>query len=219
MNESKQFMKRVGMTVVGVLVCGVSVGFFKCSMFGVDPFQTFCAGMHEMIPISFGTLYIFINVALLLFGLCCNRHLLGLGTFINLFLLGYVIDYSKSLLDKAFPDPGTGVRCVFLLIAIVVMCLSSAFYITADMGVSTYDAIALTIADKWKIGQFRFVRIATDLVCVAFGVILFMIFNGDLKGLASAVGIGTIITAFFMGPLIDYFNRTLAQPFLYGKKE
>lgn len=59
MNESKQFMKRVGMTVVGVLVCGVSVGFFKCSMF-------------------------------------------GLGTFINLFLLGYVIDYFNRTLAQPF---------------------------------------------------------------------------------------------------------------------
>jgi uncharacterized membrane protein YczE len=36
----------------------------------------------------------------------------------------------------------------------------------------------------------------------------------ELSGLAGMIGVGTIITAFFMGPLIDYFNVHVAQPFL-----
>ena len=32
-------LKRAGMTVFGVFVCALSVGFFNCSMFGADPFQ------------------------------------------------------------------------------------------------------------------------------------------------------------------------------------
>ena len=35
------FQKRVGMTTVGVIFCALAVGFFKCSSFGVDPFQCF----------------------------------------------------------------------------------------------------------------------------------------------------------------------------------
>jgi uncharacterized membrane protein YczE len=33
------------------------------------------------------------------------------------------------------------------------------------------------------------------------------------------INIGTIITAFFMGPLIAFFNEKLARPFLYGKAD
>ena len=29
-------------------------------------------------------------------------------------------------------------------------------------------------------------------------------------------GIGTIITAFFMGPFIAFFNRKIAEPLRYG---
>jgi uncharacterized membrane protein YczE len=32
------------------------------------------------------------------------------------------------------------------------------------------------------------------------------------------INIGTIITAFFMGPLIEFFNVHVARPFLAGKK-
>jgi uncharacterized membrane protein YczE len=38
--------------------------------------------------------------------------------------------------------------------------------------------------------------------------------GGESNGLLAIVGIGTIITAFFMGPLIDFFNRKVAQVIL-----
>ena len=41
---------------------------------------------------------------------------------------------------------------------------------------------------------------------------------GGVK-VSGVVGVGTVITAFFMGPLIDFFNRKLARPFLYGPQK
>ena len=87
-------------------------------------------------------------------------------------------------------------------------------YFTADMGVSTYDAVALIITGTWKIGEFRFVRIITDLTCVLLGVILFFLSGQDLSGLFAIVGVGTIISAFMMGPMIDFFSRKIFEPML-----
>ena len=89
---------------------------------------------------------------------------------------------------------------------------------TAALGVSTYDAVALIMAHKWKIGKFKFIRIITDLVCVALGLVLFLIGGGAWKDVPAFIGIGTILTAFFMGPLIDFFNRKIAQPMLNAGK-
>ena len=47
--------RRLLMSVLGVLVGGVSVGFFKLAAFGVDPFQSFMSGTNQMFPINFGT--------------------------------------------------------------------------------------------------------------------------------------------------------------------
>jgi uncharacterized membrane protein YczE len=49
---------------------------------------------------------------------------------------------------------------------------------------------------------------------VIVGVLLYFLSGQPLSGLATMVGIGTIITAFFMGPLIEFFNIHVAQPFL-----
>ena len=195
------------------------MGFFKRAAFGVDPFQAFMAGLDALIPVGFGTLYVIANLCLLMFSLFANRHYIGLATVINLSVLGYVAQYSHEFLLKWFPDLQIGGRVLFLILGIIIMCLASSFYFVADLGVSTYDAVALIIVNTWKIGKFRYVRILCDLVCVLLGIVLYIAAGGKISGISAIVGAGTIITAFFMGPLIDFFNIYVATPFLYGKNK
>jgi len=85
---------------------------------------------------------------------------------------------------------------------------------TADMGVSTYDAIALIITHKWKLGRFRVIRVATDSMCIALGISMFLLAGKTENSMSSLIGVGTILTAFCMGPLIDSINRTISMPLL-----
>ncbi len=209
------FSKRLCMCILGVAVCGISVGFFKRATFGVDPFQNLIAGLDACIPLSFGTVYVIANVFLFLFALIFDRHYIGIATIINLFFLGYIVDFSYNFLLETFPDLSIPGRIACFAFGILILCLSSSFYFTADLGVSTYDAIALIMANTWKVGQFRWIRILTDLACVIIGLVLYCLGNGGLSGIGAIIGVGTIITAFFMGPLIDLFNKKIAEPFLY----
>lgn len=206
--------RRIAMSVLGVLVGGVSVAIFKTAAFGVDPFQTFMAGLDSMIPINFGTLYVITNAVLLLFALIFDRHYINLATFINLFLLGYVTQFTYDFIQKIMPNPNVVTRAICLIIGIVILCIGSALYMTADLGVSTYDAVALIISNTWKKGQFKYIRIVTDLCCVVLGSALFILAGGQIKDIPTIAGIGTIITAFFMGPLIEFFNEKIARPLL-----
>jgi len=213
-------LRRVLMTLIGVIVCAVSVGIFKIAALGVDPFQSFMAGLDELCPLDFGILYIIANAVLLVFSLVFDRHYIGIATFINLFLLGYITQFTYEFLQTVIVDPSIPVRIACLCIGVVIICFGSAFYMTADLGVSTYDAVALIIVNTWKKGKFQYVRIITDLVCVITGVGLFLISGGQISQIASIAGVGTIITAFFMGPLIEFFNVHVARPILNkGKKQ
>ncbi len=210
--------RRIFMSLFGVIICAISVGIFKIAALGVDPFQSLMSGLDKLIPISFGTLYVIVNLILLTFSLLVDRHNIGIATFINLFLLGYITEFTYSFLQTVFVNPSMLTRLLCLIVGIVIICFGSAFYMTADLGVSTYDAVAIVLAYKWKIAKFKFCRIATDLVCVIAGTIIFLIGGGALKDVPTIVGIGTIITAFFMGPLIEYFNDKIARPFLNKAK-
>ena len=209
--------KRIGMSLFGVIICAVSVGIFKIAALGVDPFQSFMAGLDAMIPIDFGTLYVITNAVMLIFALVFDKHYIGIATFINLFLLGYITQFTYDLLQKVIVAPSIMIRILCLIVGVVIICFGSAFYMTADLGVSTYDAVALIICNTWKKGKFQYVRIITDIVCVILGVALFLLAGGGLAQIPTIAGIGTIITAFFMGPLIEFFNVHVARPVLKGK--
>lgn len=216
--KDKNLVKRTCMTLFGVIICAISVGIFKIAALGVDPFQSFMAGLDLVVPISFGTLYVITNAVLLTFALIFDRHYIGIATFINLFLLGYITQFTYEFLQTVIVNPSIPVRVACLVVGVVIICFGSAFYMTSDLGVSTYDAIALIICNTWKKGKFQYVRIITDLVCVILGVVLFLISGGKVMSIPTIAGIGTIITAFFMGPLIEFFNVHVARPILAGKE-
>ena len=211
--------RRIFMSLVGVIICAISVGVFKLAALGVDPFQSLMSGLDSLIPIEFGTLYVIVNVILLIFSIVADRHNIGIATFINLFLLGYITQFTYDLLQRLFPSPSMVFRVICLVIGIVVICFGSAMYMTADLGVSTYDAVAIVISGKWKIGKFKYVRICTDLVCVIAGCVLYVAAGNPVSHIPRIAGIGTIVTAFFMGPLIEFFNEKFARPFLNKQKK
>lgn len=202
MNEKQQ---RVLMTVMGVLISGFSVGIFNFSMFGMDPFQVFAHGIWEHTTIGYGTFYTIVNLIMLIAIFFIDKSKIGLGTMINIFLLGYVVEFSSWLWVTLIPDPSFLLRSAALGIGILLISFGSALYFTGNLGVSTYDAVALLMAEK-KIAKFQYCRMGTDLICTATGFVL-----------GATVGVGTVITAFFMGPIIAFFNKKVAIPFRYGK--
>lgn len=198
--------RRLMMALLGVMVCAFGVGLCRMANFGVDPFQTLCSGLYNVIPLPEGLTYIGINAALLLVVLALNRHYIGLGTLMNLFFFGYVVDFSQQGLTALFGMPGLVGRVAYLVLGILVICISCALYITADLGVSTYDAISLHMADK-KLGPYRLLRIGTDVVCVVAGWLM-----------GAPVGITTIITACLLGPAIAFFREHWFEPLLAEKR-
>lgn len=206
--------RRILMSAAGVMITALSVGAFKFAAFGVDPFQSFMCGVDACFSIDFGTLYVIVNALLLSFSLAFDKHYIGIATFINLFFLGYVVSFSQNMLVLLFPAASLAIRTVFFLLGFLFLCFGSSLYMTADLGVSTYDAVALILSEKYRVGRFHYVRIATDIICILVGITLFILSGGSAAGVASFVGVGTILTAFCMGPLIHFFNQKVSENLL-----
>jgi uncharacterized membrane protein YczE len=202
MNE---MTKRVLMTVIGVFVCSLSAGMFQFSVFGMDPFQVLSHGIWNKVPLDFGTLYMIINLMMLVVVFFVDKKKIGIGTMINIFLVGYLVEYSFRFYSYLIPTPGLTERIIFLVVGFVFICFGSSLYFTGDLGVSTYDAVALILSERTPV-KFQYWRIGSDLICTGVGYLL-----------GAVVGVGTMMTAFFMGPLIAFFRHRIAYPLRYGK--
>ncbi len=192
---------RISLAVNGVLLLSVGIAFCVFADFGIAPFQSFSMGLNKVIGyrLSYGTFYLILNMLMLLIPLFLNRHLIHISTFINIFLAGYLIDWTAAGLARLLPHPILPVRLVFLVVGLTLMCLSSAMYYIADLGVSAYDAIPLIITEKSRL-PFRLVRSTTDLLCVAVGFVC-----------GISIGVGTLATAFLMGPMITVFKNLISK--------
>lgn len=207
--KNKQTVIRCVMSIVGTLLLGVCVGLFRKANLGTDPFTTFVLGIGIITNHTYSFVYPIIVGLMVVVIFFINKKHIGLATILNTFVLGPVADFSLNILNKLYVADTLVIQLVTMVFAVILLSFSASIYMTAQLGISTYDAVALMMNEKLppkKLFEYRFCRIFTDFVCVLLG----FLFHAQ-------IGIGTIITAFFMGPIIQFFNKTISEPILYGK--
>ncbi len=201
-----QKTKRILMAFFGVIVTGFCVGTFQKASLGTDPFTCFVTGIGNIFGSTYSTFYIIVTGILLIGVFFVEKHYIGIATLINLFCTGISADFMKYIWDLLLPNPNLAMRVALMLLGVIGSSFSASVYFTADVGVSAYDAVSLIAANKYKLLPFKVCRILSDLVCVIVGLIFHAVVN-----------VGTVITALFMGPVIQWFNTHVSEPFLYGK--
>lgn len=207
----RTLMIRFLMSVSGVCLTGFGVALMKYAAFGIDPFQVLMAGLHAVLPCPFGLLFAAVCGVFTLFALTQDHRMIGVATVITLFLQGYVIDASLFLLNGLFPSHALYVRIPVFVLGFFVLCVSTAVYFTADLGVSPYDSLSLIVTNVWHKERFSVNRIISDAVCVLTGAVLCW-FSGGVSLLFGSVGTGTVLTVCCMGPLVSFFSRRWIRP-------
>jgi len=173
--------------------------------FGIDPYMCFMNGLYlavfKKLGLSFGAAFAISSLLLILIVLVSDRSKIGLGTVTAIVLTGYVSDLSVFLCNLILIE-GTALyilRIGLMVFGIVFVSIGSGIYFNTNVGVSPYDAIGLIITKKiGNQNMYRWVRIITDLICVSIGFTL-----GNMPG------VGTIIMAFFTGPLFAFFRNQI----------
>ena len=198
-------LRRVVMTVAGVTASGVAVGFFNYSAFGMDPFQVLAHGLWNLTPIGYGTFYTVFSLFLFVFTLLMDRKKIGLGTIINMFLWDISQNFFPGSSPYCFPTADFSSALLCCLSALPLCAWGLLYILQPNMGVSVYDAVALCLSERTPI-KFQYCRIGSDVICVAVGFFL-----------GAQVGLGTVITMFFTGPLIHVFQQILAIPLIRGR--
>jgi len=197
------------MSLTGVSLLGVCVALLRKAAFGTDPFTCLIVGVANIFHTTYGTVYPVLIGIMIVYTFFADRHYIGIATVLNLFIVGPVGDLAFAGFNSLYDASTIWIRIITLAAALILLCFASSLYIAADLGVSGYDALSLIMSDKLKgkaWGKYRYCRIFTDLVCVTIGYIC-----------SAAIGIGTVITAFFMGPFTQWCIDHIAFPML-GRK-
>lgn len=193
------------MMLVGVLLIGMCVAFYRISLFGADSFSCMNLGISGFFGISFGTWQLIVNACILTVVFFTVRQCIGPGTIINMVFVGYIADLLCWLIEDVFCiNPGLPLRIGFLILGTVFASLGCALYMSADLGIAPYDSVAFIITKymRSKI-SFRKARVLSDLAVIAAGISFCLAAHHNIWEI---VGVGTIVNAFCNGPLIQFFR-------------
>jgi len=192
-------VKRTTMVLLGFIIMGFGIASMRVIDLGLDPFGAMALGFSELTGLSFGTVLWICHAPVFLVMLWRARRLIGIGTVLGMFVVGYAIDFFyfiASLTPIMDMQPHMAVRLAALVIALIIFSFGIALYMVADIGTAPYDACGIIIeeATKGKV-QFKWGRVMMDGVCAAAAFLL-----------GVTLGIATILTVFCLGPFISFFR-------------
>ncbi|SDC31574.1 Uncharacterized membrane protein YczE [Pelagirhabdus alkalitolerans] len=193
------------MMILGNILLGFAIGVFIIAELGTDPFATMNLGVSSTLGWSFGNYQLVFNSLLFIVILLYGRHLIGIGTLVNMTALGYIADFTvysyEQLPIESIP---LVIRLIMLAIGIILASLGLSLYITAQLGVAPYDALPLIIMafTKDKV-SFAKARMGVDILAVIIGFLF-----------GAVVNIGTLIIAVSLGNGVAFFNRRVSEPLL-----
>jgi uncharacterized membrane protein YczE len=176
---------RLTQLVLGLGLYGLSEALMLAPAVGVDPWDVFHTGLARLTGVSVGTVLIIVGAAVLLLWIPLRQRP-GLGTLANVVAIGGVVD----LILGAAPVPHTlWLRWAMFLAGVVLNAVATGLYIGAGLGPGPRDGLTTALAARGR--SIRVVRTGIELSVLLVGWAL----GGD-------VGLGTVVYALVIGPLV-----------------
>ena len=192
-----ELVRRVPRVLVGLLAFGLGVAFTAVSGLGLAPWEVFHQGISRITGIPLGTVAI-ITGALVLFGWIPLRQKIGLGTLMNVTIIGIVIDVTLAIMPERAGS--TAWQWTAVVGGITLIGIGSGLYIGAGLGPGPRDGLMTGLAGR----GYKMRRARTLIEAIA-------LIMGWLMG--GTLGIGTILFAVTVGPAVEYsFKLTALDP-------
>jgi uncharacterized membrane protein YczE len=188
--------RRLVQLYLGLALYGVSMALFVRSQLGNMPWDVLHQGIERYVPVSFGTITIATGVIVLLLWIPLRQRP-GLGTVSNVLVIGVVVDLAL----RAVGEPShLAVRIAFLVAGVVLNAVATACYIGARFGPGPRDGLMTGVVAKygWPV---RRVRTVIEVAVVAIGF-----------ALGGTLGVGTLVYALAVGPLVHPLLPLLRVP-------
>jgi uncharacterized membrane protein YczE len=171
---------------------------------GLGPWDALHQGLSLHAPVTFGQAGIAVGFGVLALTLLL-REPVGLGTVLNMVLVGLFIDlilWAGVVPDLSHTPPP--VRFLADAGGVATVGLGSALYIGAGLGAGPRDSLMLGLArlTGWRVGV---VRAGIELSVLAVGYLL-----------GGTIGVGTLIFAFGIGPAVELAFRLLGAKTDHG---
>lgn len=192
--SSAAFWRRLVQLNLGLMVLGFGIATMLEAGIGLGPWTVFHQGLSFVTGLSIGRAMQGVGLVVLLLSWLLTGTRPGLGTALNMLLVGPWVDLFRSLPIVLHPSSYLLGIAVFVA-GLVMQGLGTGLYITARLGAGPRDGFVLGLARL----------LSTSVRVTRTGLELLVLLSGWLMG--GRVGLGTVLFALGIGPLMQFFLR------------
>lgn len=193
------FWQRLVRLNLGLMAVGLGIAVMLEAGIGLGPWTVFHQGVSLVAGLSIGRVMQGVGLVVLLLSVALTSVRPGLGTALNMLLVGPWVDLFRSL--PLLPHPASyPVGVVQFLVGLSLQGLGTGLYITARLGAGPRDGLVLGLARLARL-SVRTTRTGLELLVLASGWLM----GGE-------VGLGTLLYALGIGPLMQFFLRSFGAP-------
>ena len=190
-----ELRRRLPRLIGGLVLFGMGIALMVRADLGLAPWDVLHQGVAERTGIAIGNVTILTGVVVLLLWIPI-RERPGLGTLLNVLVIGVVVDATLAVVDA--PEP-MWLRITFLGLGIFAFGPGSGLYIGAGLGPGPRDGLMTGLARRGH--SVRVVRTGIELAALGVGALL-----------GGRVGIGTVAFALTVGPNVHWFLEHMRIP-------
>jgi uncharacterized membrane protein YczE len=185
----KQLPRRLCQLYIGLVLYGLAGALQVRSGLGLDPWDVFHQGLANHLGLAIGTLVIIVGATVLLAWIPLRQRP-GLGTLSNVVLIGVSMNASLMWLPRVHL---LGWRITDMLAGVLLCAVATGMYIGANLGPGPRDGLMTGLARRTG-RSIRLTRTSLELTVLAVGWLL-----------GGTVGVGTVVFALGIGPLVQIF--------------
>jgi uncharacterized membrane protein YczE len=189
-------VRRLAQLYAGLVLYGASMALQIRAGLGLDPWDVFHQGVAERAGRSFGTVVVLTGAVVLLAWIPLRQRP-GFGTVSNVFVIGIAVDVALAALPHAGSTP---VAVAMLLSGVGLNGLAGGAYIGAGLGPGPRDGLMTGLVRRSG-RSIRLVRTSIEVTVLVAGA-----------ALGGTVGIGTVVYAVSIGPIVHAVLPRLTVP-------
>ena len=181
---------RVAAILLGLVMFGVGIGSLFLADLGVGPWDVLHDALGGLLDRQPGT--VIAGLGLLLLGLVAVlRQPIGPATVANVAIIGSTLNVVLAVVE---PPSSLAVRVVLVVAAPLLVAFGSMLYLGAALGTGVRDGLMTALVDTGL--SIRASRTSLEVT---------VLLGGGLLG--GSYGIGTLVFAMLVGPLLQLFRQ------------
>ncbi len=190
------FALRFAVLMIGLVGVSLGLALTVHAGIGAQPWTVFHQGIAGLVGLSIGRVTQVVGFAILTAAFLFFRQKPGFGTVMNMVFVGFFVDFFLAKIS-GMEIMTLPTQLLAVVLGVLIGGVGVGVYISASLGAGPRDGLMLGLS-QMSGKSIRFIRTAIELTVLIVGFFL-----------GGTVGIGTVVSALGMGPVVQFTMRSI----------